>query len=148
MPFRLTPQPKPPRGEYRAEKQAKRAHSKASERAEKEKVRRRDIAACKGYCRWPGCKVRTYLEVSHCQHKSMGGNPTNDRSVSELMILLCQPHHRGSFSVDSGDLEIRPLTSLGMNGPCDFWKVSVDPHGGRRMVRVAYETSIGVYAHA
>lgn len=149
MTFRLTAVPKPERGTARAERQAKRTQTKASERDEKAKVRKRDGAACKGYCRFPGCKVRTYLEVSHLVHKGMGGDKQNIRSVAELMWLACQSHHRGSFSVDSGDIEVRPLTPLGTNGPCEFWiaasTLNNDGVRVRRFVRFAYETSIGVY---
>lgn len=148
MAFPLVAQPKPERGEYRAEKLAKRAQSKSSEKAEKAKARKRDGAACKGYCRWPGCKVRTYLEVSHLKHKSMGGNPANDRSVAERMIQVCQPHHRGGRSIDTGDLEVRPLTLAGTDGPCEFWQaftLMVDGSLRREMKCIAYETSIGIY---
>ncbi len=136
---------KPERGSARAARQSKRAQSKTSEKNEKAKARKRDSAACKGYCRWPGCKVRTYLEVSHCiQHKGMGGNPANDRSVAEKMIQVCQPDHRGSHGIDTGDKEVRPLTPLGTNGPCEFWIFSRE-HSG--MIRIAYETSIGIYRY-
>lgn len=86
------------------------------ERQNKEKVRKRD----KG-CRFPLCgckKFRRHTEVSHSEHKGMGGNPAGDRSTPELMILLCPFRHKENrFSIDQGTLRWRPLTENGANGP-------------------------------
>ncbi len=139
--------PKPERGSARAARQSKRAQSKTHEKAEKAKARKRDSLACRGYCRWPGCKVRTYLEIAHLAHKSMGGNPANDRSTADRMIQLCQPHHRGSFSLDSGDLEIRPIFVNGTDGPCEFWQAMDIGSHRREMYLWSREGTVGILEH-
>ena len=115
----MTPaNPKPARGSARLERHLKRRAIEQLERHEKTKVRRRD----RGRCRWPSCEHMVYrppLEVAHLDAKGMGGDH-GIRSRSDQMILLCQSHHRGSTSLHSGDLRIRPLTDRGTDGPCAF----------------------------
>lgn len=132
---------KPERGSARLARESKRAKSKTHERAQKAIVRKRDG----NICRLPGCTEKRYLEVAHLRHKSMGGNPANDRSVANQMILLCQIHHRGSFSLDSGDIEIVPIVvSLGTDGPCMFRKSTICEGGAVTLVTFARELSIGI----
>lgn len=88
----------------------------------KAEVRRRD----KG-CRFPGCgcrRLRLSLEVSHNEHKGMGGNPSGDRSTPELMMQLCRERHQTNpVSVHSGRIWWVPLNKkLGANG-CVRWMV-------------------------
>jgi hypothetical protein len=86
----------------------------AHEKREKAKVRARDRK-----CRWPGCdceKLRLPLEVAHIVSKSLGGS--ND---APNLMLLCVSRHQGSPSLHSGDMEIRPQTAMGTDGPCDFY---------------------------
>ena len=134
---------KPSRGQGRAEREERRAASRGRERLQKNAVRRRDYAACHGYCRWPGCKHRASLEVAHLEHKGIGGDRRTIRSVAEKMIQLCQWHHRGPYGLDTGDIEIRPLTPLGTNSVCAFYEVRIVEHV-RTLVKVAEETSVGI----
>lgn len=130
---------KPARGTKLLEHRKRTAESKAHENAEKAAVRARDHHQC----RWPRCEFKTKrvpLEVAHLTHKSIGGNPAGDRSERAKMLLLCQQHHRGPFSMDSGDLWVEPLTPAGTDGRCDFW--ARDESG--QMKLIATERSIGV----
>lgn len=139
---------KPPRGESNDAREARRAESRGRERLEKGKVRRRDLLACHGYCRWPGCSRHKYLEVAHLEHKGKGGDILTIRSVAEKMIQVCQIHHKGANGIDTGDKEVRPLTAAGTAGPCEFWALVIDRINGqpvRRMARFAYEITVGVY---
>lgn len=109
---------KPAKGDYLLERKAERRKVEAFEEAEKAKVRKRDQK-----CRWPGCdcaKKELRLEVAHLHDKAMGGDH-GLRSTADQMILLCFVKHQGRPSLHSGDLEIRPKTELGTNGPCDFY---------------------------
>jgi hypothetical protein len=110
------------------------------EDAEKRKVRNRDK-----YCRFPMCgcgKMKLRTEVSHAQHKGMGGNPARDRSKAELMVLVCGARHKDNVtSIDRGNIRWRPLTALGSNGPIawDVRSVSGD------WFELARETAPHVY---
>jgi hypothetical protein len=90
--------------------------AKDAEDAEKQKVRRRD-----GYCRFPLCgcgKMRLRTEVSHSEHKGMGGNPAGDRSKADLMVLVCHRRHKdGRVAIDKGTLRWRALTARGRQRP-------------------------------
>ena len=112
---------KPAKGTALRERRERQKDREAYEKREKAKVRARDKS-----CRWPGCECRSLrlpLEVAHLVAKSLGGS--ND---AENLILLCQPVHQGRPSMHSGDLEVRPQTSRGANGPCDFYMLR---DGGR-----------------
>jgi len=109
-----------------------------SEDAAKARVRRRD----KG-CRFPYCGCRQLglaLEVSHNEHKGMGGNPSGVRSNTALLMQLCRERHKANpFSVHNGTIAWEPLTSFGANGPVR-WLVDVRllqhyAHGTVRPVR-------------
>lgn len=137
--FKSTVSPKVVRG-------VKRKAAGAAEDAHKRTVRRRDR-----FCRFPLCGCKTFklrLDVSHGQHKGMGGNPKGDRSQPEGLILLCAARHReNSISVDRGTLRIRPLDRVyGLSGPCAFL-VDVnklrDDYGAhpQKWVEVARETT-------
>lgn len=100
----------------RETKLARRAH----EDKEKAKVRKRDRYAC----RFPLCGCRQLglrLEVSHDEHKGMGGNPSGDRSTADKMILFCTHRHQhGNISRHHGTLRLVYLTKDGTNGPVAF----------------------------
>lgn len=93
---------------------------KTREDTNKGRVRRRDR-----FCRFPLCgcrklglKLDARQEVSHQKHKGMGGDPTGDRSLPELMLYLCKHRHQdGAVSIHKGTLRARPLTAAGTNGP-------------------------------
>lgn len=146
-PEHVGPFVKPERGERRADKKERKHAAVKYEREQKAIVRKRD-----GHkCRFPGCKVKEYLEVAHLHHKGIGGNPSANRSPASVMILFCQPHHRGAFSMHSGDIEVRPLTPAGTDGPCEVWTVQQvsDDYGlHRKMTRFAYELSLGIWRMA
>lgn len=112
----MTPNWKPIPGTAKAERRARKTKRDAKERDAKKEVRRRDK-----HCRFPLCgcrKGRPALHVSHQVHKGMGGNPKADRSVPELMVLLCAARHRENrISVDQGTVRWEALTAEGANGP-------------------------------
>lgn len=138
--------PKDAVGTFTRERRKKHAEAKINERTEKLKARKRDHAACHGYCRWPGCRCRLSIEVAHLEHKGSGGDVRTIRSTVEKLICVCQMDHRGPHGIDTGDREVRPMTPLGTNGPCAFWIAVQD--GEQRVMRpFAYETSIGVYRY-
>lgn len=125
--------PKPARGEYLRERRQRKMDADAHEKREKAKVRARDKS-----CRWPGCDCKAFrlpLECAHVVAKSLGGS-----SDADNMILMCVEKHRGTPSLHSGDLEVRPQTAKGTNGPCDFAVLRAD---GRWDV-IASERLIGV----
>lgn len=105
-------------------RRAKHARLKREENANKAKVRARD-----GRCRFPlcGCAAQhLFLEVSHSEHKGMGGDPTGERSAPELMVYLCNWRHRiARYSIDRGRLRWVPLTPAGANGPI-AWEMFMD----------------------
>lgn len=105
-----------PKG-FEAKRRARKAAAlKREEDANKELVRERD----RYRCRFPLCPCHNFnlfLEVSHSEHKGMGGDPSGDRSAPELMILICNWRHRVSrYSIDKKTLRWRPLTADGANG--------------------------------
>lgn len=117
---------KGPRVTEKARRKAKRAIRDGHERDNKTIVRTRDKLLRNG-CAFPmcGCRLRhryLMLEVSHLVHKSMGGNPKEDRSTPDKMIQVCTPRHRTSCaSIDNKTLQCRPLTSAGTDGPVSWW---------------------------
>lgn len=116
----IGPLAKDAKGTALVERRLKRRALDAHEKAEKRAVMVRDHQAC----RWPHCEFRTMripIEVAHLQHKSMGGNPANDRSERHLMLALCRLHHQGARSLHSGDLRVEPLTHLGTEGRLAFY---------------------------
>lgn len=66
--------------------------------------------------------MRFTLEVSHQRHKGMGGNPEGDRSIAELMMLLCAWRHRsGRWAVDRGNVKWEARTERGADGPVAWY---------------------------
>lgn len=107
--------PKPPRGEYAAERKARQRQHKEREAATMRAVKAEDGHAC----RVPNCKAKT-VEVAHAKHRSMGGNPTEDRTTPDQLITLCIRHHDMWDRVQPPDLDIVPLTNRQFRGPCEF----------------------------
>jgi hypothetical protein len=122
------------RGAHIEERIAKKQAVKSSEKDEKAKVRARDKT-----CRWPRCKPVTRLECAHVVSKGAGGDK-GTRSLAKDMIQLCYRHHQGKVSLHSGDLEVRPETAAGADGPVAFWQRS--PEG--LWYCVAFEVRVGV----
>jgi len=112
--------PKPAKGSAWTERRDRRKAVEASEDAEKQTVRLRDRV-----CRWPQCGYcRSYkprLEVAHIKAKGQGGDH-GVRSTADQMILLCFLSHQGSDGLERHERDVRPLTSAGTNGPCEFWQ--------------------------
>lgn len=101
----------------------KRDRLKRNENAHKEEVRERDVV-----CRFPLCPCRLFqlfLEVSHKDHKGMGGDPTGERSLPALMLLICNWRHKESkISIDRKGLKWEGLTPAGSNGPI-AWRIDL-----------------------
>lgn len=89
---------------------------KRAENKNKEEVRERDRV-----CRFPLCpchQFNLFLEVSHREHKGMGGDPTGELSQPWRMILVCNWRHKESqWSIDKETIRWVPLTDRGSNGP-------------------------------
>ena len=124
--------PKPSRTERQIEHRTMRRANQKQEKDAKAAVRRRDRV-----CRFPLCGCRKAglpLEVSHVVHKSMGGNPTGDRSTTATMLLLCRHRHQdGAVSIHKGTLRVVLLTAEGCDGPVE-WQIA-DGDGWRTVAR-------------
>jgi hypothetical protein len=114
---------------------------KRDENANKEKVRVRDRT-----CRFPFCICKQwnlFLEVSHREHKGMGGDPSGERSLPELMILVCNWRHKESpISIDKKQIRAVPLTAAGTNGPV-AWEVKDGFYHWRELAREVEPGRIG-----
>lgn len=115
-------QPKPVRGEKKAEHREKQAKADTKEARNKSAVRKRDSHRS----RWPN-DTGTILEVAHLTHKGMGGDPNTERSVQPLMILVSRDVHQGPMSLHSGDRRVQFLTKEKANGPVAF----LEKRGGK-----------------
>lgn len=107
---------------------------KRQERANKEEVRERE-----GHrCRFPLCtchRFNLFLEVSHREHKGMGSDPTGERSVPALMLLICNVRHKESpLSIDKKTIRWEPLTAAGANGPI-AWFLDIGAFSGGTIAR-------------
>ena len=132
--------PKPSRTErVKVELSSKRA-GKRAELDAKAAVRRRDKV-----CRFPLCGCRRLglrLEVSHEEHKGMGGNPAGDKNVPENLVLLCVHRHQdGAISRHKGTLRVRFLSRAGFDGPV-AWMVDLGTTSPR-WTEVAREVAPG-----
>lgn len=106
--------PKPARGSTLLEKRAKRAAIKTHEQTEKAKVVKRDGSK---HCRLvPGCSEREKFETAHLENKGMGGDHGN-RTDASILLRCCLFHHRGDWSLHSGDLKVEYLTAAKADGP-------------------------------
>lgn len=139
--------PKTPDGLMHAQRRsAKRKTHSSHEDAIKRQAKRRDSSRC----RWPRCEHRTVrqpLDGAHLDAKGMGGTPDGRRNTTANVISICRLHHQGPRSLHSGDLDIRPLTKEGADGPCAFYerRGKASTSGKAAWATVARETSIGIY---
>lgn len=129
---------------------------KREKRAAKEKTKKTTVRGRDKYCRFPlcGCKrFRLALHVSHQRHKGMGGNPKEDRSEPELMVLVCSARHRENvMSIDQKTIRWKALTPDGADGPI-AWDVDARAllglarfkAGRGDWMELARETAIHVY---
>lgn len=108
-------QPKPVRGEAKAQQREKQTKADSRESRHKSTVRKRDSQRS----RWPGDDGQP-LEVAHLSHKGMGGDVTTVRSVPALMILVSRAVHQGPKSLHSGDRMVKFLTKEKADGPVVF----------------------------
>ncbi len=108
--------PKPIRGEFLAERKAKRQERVNAEKATMREARKRDG----NVCRFPMCRHKSMpVDVAHMIHRGIGGNPAGDRTQTELLWTACRIHH-GQY--DAGLIDVQPQDSiLGANGPMDFF---------------------------
>lgn len=107
---------KPLKGAYVLERKRKQREHKAREASVMAAVK----AADEHRCRVPGCRYRDVpVDVAHVVHRGMGGNPSEDRTVPELLQTLCRIHHS---MFDRGDLHIEPLTRQQYRGPCAYYQ--------------------------
>lgn len=117
--FDLTPeqldrlQNKPIKGEYARERKTKERRHKDREAA----IMRAVIAEDGHKCRVPGCRTDLRVACAHEDHRGMGGNPSEDRTVPEKLIALCVTHHA---YYDRGELVITPLTDRRLRGQCVY----------------------------
>lgn len=107
----------------------------------KDEVRDRDRV-----CRFPLCpchRFGLFLEVSHREHKGMGGDPTGERSAPELMVLVCNWRHKESrYSIDKKTVRWVPLTDAGAKGPI-AWEIWAPWLFGHKWTEFARESAIG-----
>lgn len=109
---------KPAKGSLLEERRARRARIEADEKAAKAAVVRRDgLHTCRLV---PGCTEREKHETAHIADKGMGGDH-GVRSTTGNMIRACLFHHRGQWSLHSGDLRVDCLTPLGADGAAEVW---------------------------
>lgn len=115
-------------------------------------VRRRDK-----YCRFPLCgcgKFRLQLEVSHREHRGMGGDLTGERSHPDLLLLLCSARHRENIvAIDRGSLRWLEIGRDAADDPLIAWEVdrhAIEPHYLARSdepvwMELARETALHVF---
>lgn len=139
---------KPTRTPTRVLRRRKTGRLKHRENKHKSFVRVRDHV-----CRFPLCpcgRFNLHLDVSHQEHKGMGGDPTGERSLPALMVLVCNWRHKeAKIAIDRGTLRWVPLTDQGANGPI-AWEIEIGAFSGgtlaRGWVELAREVEIGVLA--
>jgi hypothetical protein len=132
------PLAKPSRGSWKLEREQRKSGNDAEELAGKKAAKARD-----GRCRWPlRHKCRGGLEGAHVVDKSRGG-----ANAPENIITFCAWIHRsGPESIHSKDYAVQPLTSLGTNGPCAFYRRvwSETKRGEFSLLCIGKEVSIGI----
>lgn len=142
---------KPSATKRKIEKKDRVAKATKHEADQKREVRKRDGYKCRFPlcgCRRIGLKLEARGEVSHQQHKGMGGDPLGIRTQAALMIYLCKHRHQdGAVSIHKGTLRAVYLTPAKANGPV-AWEVDVSVIStrsnlqGPRWKEVARETSV------
>lgn len=128
---------KQPRGAATLKKEKDAAKETAAELLVKADVKARDKK-----CRCPlKHKCRGRAEVIHLKDRSTGGP-----FVTSNLWWGCQwIHQTGPISIHGKDIEIKPLTKKGMDGPCEWWLLTY-PEGGGKPKRslIARESAVGV----
>lgn len=128
-----------PKGPTARRRAAKRRQRKAGEIERMQAARARDV-----YCRFPVCGCRTgarpgvvsAAEVSHQKHRGMGGNPSGDRTVPALLVLICNWRHKlAKFSIDRGGIRWEPLTPAGADGPIR-WLIDAEAMQGAALSEI------------
>lgn len=109
---------KPAKGSRWMELRDKRKRIVSGETDAKKEVRQRDRI-----CRWPKCEncrvYKPHFEVAHVvRAKGMGGDHGTVSTPDKLMLLDRITHGEQ----ERNDRDVRPLTSRGTNGPCEFWR--------------------------
>lgn len=137
-----TPQPKVARVRAQTrERAARRRKNIRTEQGAKAVVRARDVR-----CRFPLCRCHERglaLEVAHFRHKSMGGNPTMDRTTPDIMILVCSLRHQhGLWSMHRRTIFPWALTPDGFDGPV-AWFVHKNDDVGWWCVWIESEPGVG-----
>lgn len=99
------------------------------ERANKAEARIRDKFRCRfplcGCLNWLDAPLKRVLTVSHDSHKGMGGDPTGERSLPEVLISMCKWRHQdGTISRHAGNLRNVYLTPDKNNGPI-AWELNI-----------------------
>lgn len=139
------------------QKKERRRDTAREAKREADKARKRDQQAVpkRRGCRMPHCPVcAEYRDlVPQAAHvfeaKGIGGDPTNERSTADLLMLLCPPIHAMQ---ERGEIDVEPLSPLNADGPCAFYLVNdvYDSQTGRYSTeRVLWdrETDVGVPEH-
>ncbi len=107
-----------------------------------EELVKADVKARDKKCRCPlKHKCRGRMEVIHLKDRSLGG----PFITSNLWWGCLWIHQTGPISIHGKDIEIVPLTTRGMDGPCDWFKLTY-PEGGGQPTRslMARESAVGV----
>lgn len=109
---------KPAKGSALLDRRDRKAKIVAYEKQQKAKVVQRDGSHT---CRLvSGCTERTHHETAHVHDKGMGGDHSL-RSSSADMVRSCLFHHRGAWSLHSGDIKVEMLTEAGADGPIEVY---------------------------
>lgn len=131
---------KPAKGAAYMASKDRRANRRDAEDAEMRAGRKRDG----NRCRWPGCtgKYRGLdlpIDMAHfLEHRKMGGNPTGDRTMADLVVALCRRHHN---ALDDDVIGIEPTSDANANGLLAFYERNKETG---QMEHIATETAIGV----
>lgn len=115
---------RPVKGQKLLAHRDKTAQEKAHEQREMQAALKRDERKC----RVPRCEFapkKLPVDPCHLIHRGSGGNPSGDRTRRDLIFAACRVHH-GMY--DAAQIDVRPQTSKGTDGPMDFFKQT---EGGR-----------------
>jgi hypothetical protein len=124
---------KPLRGAYTLERKRKAREHKAREADIMRQVKAED-----GHkCRVPRCADQP-VGVAHEDHRGMGGNPAEHKTVPSKLITLCTRHHS---MWDRALMDIVPVTDRRLRGACEFYIDGVFV-ARERIERVSVERSI------
>lgn len=107
---------KPEKGSCWKQGRDRRKKVKATEDAEKDKVRARDK-----FCRWPHCEnCRVYkprLEVAHVVAKGMGGDHGTKSTADQMILVDWLTHQSGNDSLEQHGREYLVAIEASVGGP-------------------------------